>query len=239
MCVFVCVRVKYQRSKKTIFFVNQLSCWILRKIGLGWDESSKKHWFLPGSKVKKTFYLFIRFRVGSRGNLASAETKVKKNIDFFRVQRSKKHFLDFSRFVFNVKAWGSEMGSKVEKHWFFRVSKVKNALYTFEYHAQKMWTNQIEEPWKLINQIDLHPELSLSCVFVRWFFPIRFFRIGSLGNRVVFYWESNQSGNFAIRLSSSQAFQARSFVNPGLCGCEISHSGFFLGNRSANQLSWA
>jgi len=73
----------------------------------------------------------------------------------------------FSRFVFNVKAWGSEMGSKVEKHWFFRLSTVKNALYTSEYHAQNMWTNQIQEPWKLTNQIHSHPELSFSYVFVR------------------------------------------------------------------------
>jgi hypothetical protein len=69
--------------------------------------------------------------------------------------------------------------------------------------------------------------------------PIRFFRIGSSGNRVIFYWEWNQSGNFAIRLSSSQAFQAGSSVNPSLCVCEISHSGFFLAERTANQLSWA
>jgi hypothetical protein len=69
--------------------------------------------------------------------------------------------------------------------------------------------------------------------------PIRFFRIGSSCNRVIFYWESNQSGNFAVRLSSSQAFQAGSSVNRGLCGCDIRHSGFFLGKRSANQVSWA
>ncbi len=194
---------------------------------------------MSGSKVKKKFSLFICFRVGSRSNLVSVETKVQKNIDFFRVKSSKEHFLDFSRFVFNVKAWGSEMGSKVEKHWFLRVSKVKNALYTSEYHAQKMWTNQIDEPWKLSNQIDSHPELSPSGVFVLWLSPIRFFRIGSSANRVIFYWESNQSSNFTIRLSSSQAFQVGNSVNPGLRACEISHSGFFLAERSANQLSWA
>jgi hypothetical protein len=93
--------------------------------------------FVSGSKVKKTFSLFICFRVGSRGNLVWVETKVKKTSISSGFKGQKKHFLDFSRFVFNVKAWGSEMGSKVEKHWFLRVSTVKNALYTSEYHAQK------------------------------------------------------------------------------------------------------
>ncbi len=145
----------------------------------------------------------------------------------------------FSRFVFNVKAWGSEMGSKIKKTLVLSAFNGQKCIITSEYHAKNMWTNQIEEPWKLTNHIDSHLELSLSCVFVRWFFPIRFFRIGSSVNQVIFYWESNQSGNFTIRLSFSQAFQVGNSVNPGLCACEISHSGFFLAERTANQLSWA
>jgi len=81
------------KDQKNIFFVYLLSHWISKKLGLDRDQSSKKHRFLPGSKVKKTFSFFICFRDGSRKNLVSIETKVQKKIDFSQVQRSKKHLL--------------------------------------------------------------------------------------------------------------------------------------------------
>ncbi len=46
--------------------------------------------------------------------------------------------------------------------------------------------------------------------------------------------------NQVISLSVShpvRVFEAVNSVSPGLCACEISHSGVFLAERSANQLS--
>ncbi len=95
------------------------------------------------SKIKKTFSLFICFRIGSRRNLVSIETKVQKNIDFFRVQRSKKHrFLSgskvkktFSFFIcFRIgsrKKLGLDRDQSSKKHRFLPGAKVKKTFSFF------------------------------------------------------------------------------------------------------------
>jgi hypothetical protein len=207
-----------------------------KNIGLVWGQRSKKHWSGLRPKVKKT--------------LPGLRTRIKKtSLVFGRGVR-------FYRYIFEiVRGW-----CFLDKRGFF---KKKTFLYKvwpevfgvaesefmrgFLFHSRPI---SFFGAWSSANQVislshsrpirffgsgsSAHQVLSLSHTG-----PIRFFRIGSSCNRVVFYWESNQSGNFAIRLSSSQAFQAVHSVNRDLCGCDISRSGFFLGKRSANQLSWA
>ncbi len=56
--MFVCGKGKGQISKN-ISYRFLISRSVTRKLGLGRDESSKKHWFLPGSKVKKSFSTFV------------------------------------------------------------------------------------------------------------------------------------------------------------------------------------
>jgi hypothetical protein len=84
------------------------------------------------SKIKKTFSLFICFRIGSRRNLVSIETKVQKNIDFFRVQRSKKHFLSSSAFELDLERNLVSIETKVQKNIdFFRVQRSKKHFLSF------------------------------------------------------------------------------------------------------------
>ncbi len=71
--------------------------------------------FVSGSKVKKTFSLFICFRIGFRRNLVWVETKVQKNIDCFLVQMSKKHYLCLSVFVLDVEETWSGLRRKLKK----------------------------------------------------------------------------------------------------------------------------
>ncbi len=59
VCLFVCLFVTGQ---KNIFCMFLLLRSMSKKYGLGWDQKSKKHCFLPGSKVKKTFSMIFYFR---------------------------------------------------------------------------------------------------------------------------------------------------------------------------------
>ncbi len=67
-----------------------------------WSGSKvKKHCFLPGSKIKKTFSMIFYFRANQCKKHGLGRDQSEKNIVCFRVQRSKKHFLWFFYFGAN------------------------------------------------------------------------------------------------------------------------------------------
>ncbi len=209
-------------------------------------KGQKKHCNGLGSKGKKTslvfgrgvrFYRYIYEIVRGWCFLDKGRLFYEKNVSLYSLTKGFRSrgiwiyawFLSYSRPIRFFGAWSSanQMISRSHSHpiSFFGPGSSVNQVLSLSY----------SRPIRFFGAgSSAHQVLLLSHTG-----PIRFFRIGSSCNRVIFYWEWNQSGNFAIRLSSSQAFQAGSSVNRGLCGCDISHSGFFLGKRSANQLSWA
>ncbi len=92
VCLFVCMG-----SKKHFLYFFTLAFNVEKT--WSWSGSKvKKHCFLPGSKVKKTFSIVFYFRIDQSKTMVLVKIKSQKYIVSFRFQRSKKHFLRFFYF---------------------------------------------------------------------------------------------------------------------------------------------
>ncbi len=80
-----------------------------------------------GQRSEKHFLCLSVFALDLEETWSWVETKVQKNIDFFRVQRSKKHFLRLSVFALDL-----------EQTWFGLRRKCKKTIDFFRVQMSKM-----------------------------------------------------------------------------------------------------
>jgi len=145
-----------QRSKKHFLLLSTFALdldetwpWLIWKFKKTWGTSGFK-----GQKFIFFFHLLSHRILRKLGHGWYESLKKTSGTSGFKGQ--KKHYRDFCTFLFNVKGFGCEISSIVEKTLFRSHWKVSITLYTSGYAMEKIWTNWIQEPWKPNNQIDSH-----------------------------------------------------------------------------------